>query len=227
LADRIRARCRFCRLDFYLSELARSPEGRCPRCGRRLAPAYTNMVVREAGRVCRAHSELLEAVRLLVSLPGNLELIPHTLIRDLLEEVDWQEEIAQDRELIRREIDELEKMARSFARVVGHDDDHVEFRTGLRRLAQLLTRHADRLDAGQQRASEISGDVPVAGAAETGAGPVRAAATRLEALSAEHRPSGNAEDDTAGALEAARASIEPVSEPETAAVPATAEHSPH
>lgn len=222
MADRIRGRCRFCRLDFYLSELAHSPEGRCPRCGRRLSPAYTTMVVREAARVCRAHSELLEAVRLLVSLPGNLELIPHTLVRDLLEEVDWQEQIAEDRELIRREIDELERMARSFARVVGDGgDDHVEFRTGLRRLAQLLTRHADRLDARHQRASEAAGPELSVGATDTGADPVRAADGRLEALSAEDRTNGDRPGDTAEALDAARASIEPVGEPESAEAPAT------
>ena len=222
MADRIRARCRFCRLDFYLSELTRSQEGRCPRCGRRIAPAYTAMVVREAGRVCQAHRVLLDAVRLLVSVPGNLELIPHTLVRDLLEEVDWQEQIAEDRDLIRREIDELERMARSFAQVVGSNgDDHVEFRTGLKRLAQLLTRHADRLEARHRHPSE-RGVEPVIAAAESGDAPVRAAATRLSAISDSDDAGRDGHGDAADALDAARASIEPVDEPESADAPSAA-----
>jgi len=207
MADRIRARCRVCLLDFYLSEVTRSPEGRCPRCGRKLAPAYTKMMVGEAARICRAHAELLEAVRILVSLPGNLELIPHTLVRDLLEEVDWQEQIAEDRQLIRREIDELERLAHSFARVVGKDgEDKAELRTGLQRLARLLTGHAERLEAGRRRADEVSGEAVVP-SDEAGAGVVRAAAAGIDKVSGDTAPATTPE--TLGALEAARASIGP------------------
>ena len=179
MADRIRARCRVCLLDFYLSEVSRSPEGRCPRCGRKLSPAYTTMMVGEAARICRAHGELLEAVRILVSLPGNLELIPHTLVRDLLEEVDWEEQIAKDRRLIRREIDELERMARSFARVVGgNGEDKTELRTGLHRVARLLTGHAERLEARRRRADEIAGQA-LTPPEDPGPGAVRAAAAAV------------------------------------------------
>lgn len=207
MADRIRVRCRACRLDFYLSELARSPDGRCPRCSRPVAAAWTGMLRQEAARACRAHGELVDSVRRLVALPGNLELIPHSLVRDLIEEVDWEEEIAEDRELIRREVDELERMARTFARMAPGHDEGREFRTGLRRLATLLAGHGDRLEARHRRAQETLADQEVLPAAPPDAGRVHAAAMEVDAVAAQLEQGGEA--DASRALEAARESTEP------------------
>ena len=205
MIDPIRARCRACRHDFSLVEVAGYGDGRCPRCGRPLAPTYATILVREATRACRAHRDLLESVRVLVGLPGNLELIPHSVVRHLLEEVDWAEEIAEDRDLIRREIEELERMARPLAGEDGHREE-VELRKGLKRLTLLLAGHADRLEARHRRAEEALCDEAVLPPTSPEAVPVRAAAAHLEALAAD--PDTKDEAGRSQALDQAKASIE-------------------
>jgi hypothetical protein len=161
--------------------------------------------VREATRACRAHRDLLESVKVLVGLPGNLELIPHSVVRHLLEEVDWAEEIAEDRDLIRREIEELERMARPVVAEDGHREK-LELRQGLKRLTLLLAGHADRLEARHRRAEEALADEAVLPSASPEAVPVRAAAAHLEALAADLDTKD--ETERSQALNEAKASIE-------------------
>ena len=119
----IRAHCRACHFSIYLTEIVRSPflDAHCPNCGR----------------------DLVESIRILISLPGNLALVPHTIVRELFEEIDWRhDEIVTDRELIQREIEALERYLEVWEELVGTEDAArgSELRGRLRRLSATLRR---------------------------------------------------------------------------------------
>ena len=129
-------------------------------------------------------------------MPGNLELVPHTLVRELLDEVNRGHEIAGDRDLIRREIEELERYAQAWAKLAGEEEETERARMGegLGRMAALLSGLADRLKARDQGSKQATD--------------VESAATQVEALAksmAERRP---AEDAVAEALDSARRSLD-------------------
>lgn len=194
--SRIQARCRACRFQFLLAELVRASflEGHCPSCGRPLADD-TERMRRAAARCVRAHDELVEAVRTLVELPGNLELIPHSLFDELLEDVDWGDEIADDRWLVEMEVEALARYLRAWTQLAGDDGDgrRAEARDLLRRLARVLRRRASRLGPAPEGADQREG--------------LEAAATRADEAAesvAEGRP---AEDEITAALDSARQSV--------------------
>jgi nucleotide-binding universal stress UspA family protein len=141
----ITARCRACGLFIDLEQLVKATflEGHCPNCGRPLADD-TELMLKTAARVLRTHRELLDSVRVLVSLPGNLELLPHSLVRDFFEDIDWGERVASDRELVRLEIEHLERVVREWQKSAGEADGsrRSEMQAGLGRLSGLLRRLA-------------------------------------------------------------------------------------
>jgi hypothetical protein len=143
----IRAHCRACHFSIYLTEIVRSPflDAHCPNCGRDLVERDPKLMRREAARAVRAHDDLVESIRTLISLPGNLALVPHTIVRQLFEEIDWHhDEIVTDRELIQREIEALERYLEVWEELVGTDDAArgSELRGRLRRLSATLRRFA-------------------------------------------------------------------------------------
>ena len=153
----IRAHCRACHYSIYLTEFVRSPflETHCPSCGRDLAENDPQRVRREAARAVRAHDDLVESVRFLVNVRGNLELVPHTLVRELFEEIDWRhDEIVEDRELIEREIEALERYLETFSELVDSEDEDEDrrrqLRDRLRRLSPVLRRFAGVPDRPEQ-----------------------------------------------------------------------------
>jgi hypothetical protein len=163
----IRAHCRACHYSIYLSEFVRSPflETHCPSCGRDLAENDPQRVRREAARAVRAHDDLVESVRFLVNVRGNLELVPHTLVRELFEEVDWRhDEIVQDRELIEREIEALERYLETLSELVDsqeeegqeEEDRRRQLRDRLRRLSPVLRRFAGVSDGREQEQDPVS-----------------------------------------------------------------------
>lgn len=159
----IRAHCRACHFSIYLEVLVRAPflEAHCPNCGRDFVEREPQRMRREAARAVRAHDDLVESVRYLVGLPGNLELIPHTLVRELFDEIDWRhDEIVADRELIQREIEALERYLDMWCELVSSDDSdgREELRDRLRRLAARLRRFAGVADRAEDDAVSREAD---------------------------------------------------------------------
>ena len=61
-----------------------------------LSPEWTSMLLEQSRTADRAMTVLVRALRRLNGLPGNLELLPHSVLRNLFEEVGWEEEFSND-----------------------------------------------------------------------------------------------------------------------------------
>jgi hypothetical protein len=114
----IEARCRHCAREFCLSDLLGALDGACPHCARLLSPEWTSLLLEESRTADKAMMLLVRALRRLNGLPGNLELLPHSVLRNLFEEVGWEEELSNDpagaqEELrfIRLEVESWERLA--------------------------------------------------------------------------------------------------------------------
>jgi hypothetical protein len=121
----IRAHCRACHFSIYLTELIRAPflGTHCPNCGRDLVEQDHQRARKEAARAVLAHDELVESIGYLISLPGNLELVPHTIVRDIFEEIAWhQDTLIRDRELVEREIEALERYRDMLSELIRRGD---------------------------------------------------------------------------------------------------------
>jgi len=103
----IDARCRHCRQDFHLSEVRDERRGTCPHCGSPLTPDRTDKLIHDATAADAALHHLVRALRSMNHLPGNVALRPHTVLRNLFEEVGWKHYLAQDPELLQEELCEL------------------------------------------------------------------------------------------------------------------------
>jgi hypothetical protein len=120
MSSRIRGHCLVCHYSFFLAELSRAPffEGYCPSCGSPLAedrPALHRLM----DRAVHLHETLVECVRDLTALPGNFELLPHSLVRDFLEGMDWEDEISRDRELVQLQIEHLQRYLQTWMDLGG------------------------------------------------------------------------------------------------------------
>jgi hypothetical protein len=104
----IGARCRRCGEDFHLFEV-RDHSGTCPRCGSMLTQEWTATLREDAARADFAQRHLIWALRSLRSLPGNVVVRPHTVLRNIFEEIGWQKDLAQDPEMLREELEELRR----------------------------------------------------------------------------------------------------------------------
>jgi hypothetical protein len=114
----IEARCRHCTHEFSLSDLLPAADGVCPHCAKLLSPEWTSLLLEESRTADEAMMVLVRALRRLVGLPGNLELLPHSVLRNLFEEVGWEEEFPNDPagaqeelRLIRLEVESWERLA--------------------------------------------------------------------------------------------------------------------
>ena len=114
----IEARCRHCAREFRLSDLLSAADGVCPYCARLLSPEWTSLLLQESRTADEAMMALVRALRRLVGLPGNLELLPHSVLRNLFEEVGWEEEFSNDPagaqdelRFIRLEVESWERLA--------------------------------------------------------------------------------------------------------------------
>jgi hypothetical protein len=61
-----------------------------------LSPEWTEVLLHEASRAERSERVLILSLRRLVGLPGNLVLLPHSVLDALLEEVGWEEKMAKE-----------------------------------------------------------------------------------------------------------------------------------
>jgi RNA polymerase subunit RPABC4/transcription elongation factor Spt4 len=114
MAEPIEARCRRCHRDFYLFELLERRDGECPRCRHPLSADWTFLLIEETDRAERAQREFLRALRRLVGLPGNLEIKPRSILRNVLDEVGWEEELADEPEIIFEQVRHLEDKAKEW-----------------------------------------------------------------------------------------------------------------
>lgn len=99
----IGAHCMRCGEDFHLGELLDDRSGRCPRCGWALTPDWTHKLLEDARRADVAQRHLVAALRSLQALPGNVTVRPHTVLRNLLEEVSWEHDLAATPSLFEEE----------------------------------------------------------------------------------------------------------------------------
>ncbi|HEY8524475.1 MAG TPA: hypothetical protein VIL48_05910 [Acidimicrobiales bacterium] len=106
----IEARCRHCGRDVHLSEVRDLRTGQCPRCGRLLAPDWTDKLLHDATRADAALQHLVAALRALRRTPGHLSLRPHSVLRNLVEEVGWDDDLAAEPELLADELPELRRL---------------------------------------------------------------------------------------------------------------------
>lgn len=101
----LQARCRRCGHDFFLNEL-REATGNCPRCGATLTlePA---LLLDEARRAEFAQRHLIDALRRMANVSGDVALRPHTIVRNILGEVGWHRALGADPALLGEEAREL------------------------------------------------------------------------------------------------------------------------
>lgn len=107
----IGARCRRCGRDFHLFELPDQRSGTCPRRGRLLTEDWTAILLHDVARADIAQRHLLQALRRLRNLPGNLAVRPHTVLRNRFEETGWHNDLADDPDMLREELLELRHLA--------------------------------------------------------------------------------------------------------------------
>jgi hypothetical protein len=134
----IEARCRRCGEDFHLFEVTEQRRGTCPRCGWMLTPDWTAKLLEDAARADIAQRHLVGALRSLRNLPGNVAVRPHTVLRNLFEEVGWQRDFAEDPALLREELAELRHLVRTWERLEPPAADHAPRPSWLRRAAAVL-----------------------------------------------------------------------------------------
>ncbi len=106
----IEARCRRCDGDFSLFEVRVQQTGVCPRCGWMLTPDWTAKLLEDAAVADIAQRHLVSALRSLRNLPGNAMVRPHTVLRNLFEEVGWQKDLAEAPEMLRDDLRELRRL---------------------------------------------------------------------------------------------------------------------
>jgi hypothetical protein len=134
----IKARCQRCHEDFHLFELLDERSGCCPRCGWTLTQDWTHKLLQDAQRADVALRHLVAALRSLHNLPGNVFVRPHTVLRNLFEEVSWQRDLATDPTLLRSELRELRRLLAEWELLDPEVAEAQPHRGRLRRGADLL-----------------------------------------------------------------------------------------
>lgn len=140
----IEARCRRCGDDFHLFEVRDQRLGTCPRCGWILTPDWTAKLLEDAARADIAQRHLVGALRSLRNLPGNVAVRPHTVLRNLFEEVGWQRDLVEDPGLLREELRELRRLLASWERLEPAATGAAPGPDWLRRAARAATGRSPR-----------------------------------------------------------------------------------
>ena len=136
----IQARCRRCQQTFHLFELLDDNSGRCPRCNWALTPDWAQELIRQAAVADTAQRQLILALRGLRNIPGNVTLLPHTVLGNLFTEVGWERDIAEEPDLLRREISELRNHLGAWQRLEPAAAESTPRAGWLRRAFDLVTR---------------------------------------------------------------------------------------
>lgn len=144
----IHARCRRCDTQLLLAQVVRDTSGRCPGCDEVLAPGYTFLLLEETRRAETLQRSLILSLRRLQGLPGNLALDVASVLRNALSEVDWNEQLADDRDIIRQHAAQVVPRARAWRSLPGRDRQpgRTRLAASIRSLAQRVRRHADHIE---------------------------------------------------------------------------------
>lgn len=131
----ILALCRHCRGELTLLEVVEERTGLCPRCRWLLAPEWVPLLLDHANRAERAQLALVGSLRRLVGLPGNLEVVPTSVFRNLCEEVDWSLVFVDDSALRSSAVDYLQSTSTAWEHVAPaqRSPDMSHLRRALRR----------------------------------------------------------------------------------------------
>jgi hypothetical protein len=106
----IEARCRRCRKGFELIELRDQHSATCPRCGWALTHDWGDKLRADAAAADAALGLLVRSLRSMRSLPGNVAIQPHSVLRNLGDEVGWERDLADDPELLRPALREARRL---------------------------------------------------------------------------------------------------------------------
>jgi hypothetical protein len=137
----IKARCRRCREDFHLFEVLDHRDGTCPRCGWSLSYDWTATLLEEAARADIAQRHLVDALRRLRGLPGNVLLRPHIVLRNLFEEVGWHKDMAEDTDTLQEELPELRRLLAAWEMLDPDVTADVPHRGRIRRIVDWFRGH--------------------------------------------------------------------------------------
>lgn len=146
-AESIHARCRNCDHPLLLSDIAPAG-GRCPNCDELFAPGYTFLLLEEVRRAETLQRSLILSLRRLQGLPGNLSLDVESVLRSALADIDRNEQLADDRDIMRRRAAEIRPRTREWRALPGPERRrHARsLVAAIRSLAQRLRRHADLVE---------------------------------------------------------------------------------
>jgi hypothetical protein len=75
-----------------------------------LTADWTAKLLEDAAVADIAQRHLVNTLRRLRNLPGNAIVRPHSVLRNLFEEVGWQKDLAEDPEMLRGELRELRRL---------------------------------------------------------------------------------------------------------------------
>ena len=185
VAAPIQARCRRCGGDFFLFEVVEATTGECPRCHWPLSPDWTPVLRDEARRADVAQRQLVSALRRLVGLPGNVEILPHSVLRNLFEEIGWERALAAEPGLITEEVRRLREQVEAWERLIPAQSsmERASIAQALRRLGDRLRRLGRGLDARQdvEAGGEEKVETPAGQAAREAAAELDAAADAVAA----------------------------------------------
>lgn len=135
--------CRRCDADFPLTDVLERSDGCCPHCGWILSPDYSALLREQARIAHHAHQALIGALRRLVGLPGNFEVLPHSIFLPLFEEVGgWREQLHAEPQLAHRELAQLRAAIADWERL--SEGEKLAQRAGLVRRARIVARHLRR-----------------------------------------------------------------------------------
>jgi hypothetical protein len=104
---------------------------------RQLAPDWTQKLLHDAVRAEVALSRLVESLRALQKLPTSMQVLPSSVLRSLLEETGWDEQLATNPDLSAEELSEIRSLVARWERRAGrvgerHEPRRRAFRFGRR-----------------------------------------------------------------------------------------------
>jgi hypothetical protein len=111
----IKGRCRRCGAGFILTHMAAKPSGLCPQCGHSLSPEWTQHMREHVVIAEQAQRRLVKSLGHLRSLPGNLEVIPSSVLDNVIGEVGWERSLVGTPELVASEAASLRLWADKWA----------------------------------------------------------------------------------------------------------------
>lgn len=196
-ASPIRAICRRCGSEFALHEILEKKDA-CPGCSWSLSPDWERLLFEQARLADRAQQVLVKSLRRLVGLPGNLAILPHSVLRNLFEEVGWEIALAKEPAVIREELRLLHEEVDRWDRL-GPDRDQVGLVGHLRHVAsrlRYLGGVADALEPGTAIGEPAGGT------------DAREAANALESAAAEIARDGSQDSSVRESIATARRAVD-------------------